>query len=41
MQNLASNLAKKKKEHQKEGTKLQKKLDMKDRDINDERQKNQ
>ena len=41
MQNLASNLAKQKKEHQKEGTKLQNKLDRKDGEINDERQKNQ
>ena len=41
MQNLACNLAKQKKEHQKEGTKLQKKLDRKDGEINDERQKNQ
>ena len=41
MQNLASNLTKKNKEHQKEVTKLQKKFYRKDREINDERQKNQ
>ena len=41
MQNLVSNLAKKNKEHQKEGTKLQNKLDRKDGEINDELQKNQ
>ena len=41
MQNLASNLVKQKKEHQKEGTTLQKKLDRKDGEINDERRKNQ
>ena len=41
MQNLAINLAKQKKEDQKEGTKQQKKLDRKDGDINDERRKNQ
>ena len=41
MHNLACNLAKQKKEHQIEGTKLQKKLDSKDEEINDERRKNQ
>ena len=41
MKNLACNLTKQKKEHQKEGTKLQKKLDSKDEEINDERRKNQ
>ena len=41
MQNLDCNLAKQNKEHQKEGTKMQKKLDRKYGEINDERQKNQ
>ena len=41
MHNLACNIAKQKKEHQIEGTKLQKKLYSRDEEINDERRKNQ